>query len=768
MDFNFELNCFILGDDPSHIFPVQIIRTGTVMELRELIKEKMKDACDNFDASYLELWKVNLPVDDTLEHNLHGLELHSKKRLSPVGQIYDIFNNPRQHNQLHIVVQLPYRSNFMTVNLNCLILGNDASHTFPVQIALTETVYQVKELIKEKMKDLFDGYGAPSIQLWKADIDPEKENLELPHGDKVLFPIQQLSKVFTTTPKNGHLHIFASAEICLDCLVLRNNQKRKIRVKIGWWKVVDDLKNVIKQQIESALDGVDARHLKLWKVDIDPEKEKLDLPHDSEELMPLTRLFKVFTALPKSGHFHIIVQCPLYPSPSRLLYRTQQLRSEYGRNFQLEHPSSQGKPSEFENVQENPDLAVRWDRPPSAADTIPSTLLHPIFGTFMDDCDNLEPTPDDNKLALALSVAMSRFFMNEMEREYLFHTVLQEHEIDLSAMRIHGTTYSHVIAQVTNEIGSTEAEPHIQALSTYIRATNPFAKDNPAFRFPCIVIALFGPHIDFSAAVWSTRPNMQVISTALPFFYHHTDTKMCAMVARHIGALRKALRSLSECYQSMSSNTTSSSPDPQLKFLDSEFPDPRFPYPYSYTCIETSSTCHFTYCDQMDTTKYLFSAKTADDKVLCVKFARHYSKEVHQRCASGGFAPALYGFEHLPGGWFMIVMEMITEDYCCLANLSARYPHGDAIAKALRSLHEEGYVHGDIRNINIMVKRDCSPGFKLMDFDWSGIIGEVRYPMNVSRGIFLWRPDGAKDGQLILAEHDIQMLEVMFPGRTFI
>jgi hypothetical protein len=28
-----------------------------------------------------------------------------------------------------------------------------------------------------------------------------------------------------------------------------------------------------------------------------------------------------------------------------------------------------------------------------------------------------------------------------------------------------------------------------------------------------------GAHIDFSAAVWSTRPNVQVLSTALPHFF---------------------------------------------------------------------------------------------------------------------------------------------------------------------------------------------------------------------------------------------------------
>lgn len=268
-----------------------------------------------------------------------------------------------------------------------------------------------------------------------------------------------------------------------------------------------------------------------------------------------------------------------------------------------------------------------------------------------------------------------------------------------------------------------------------------------------------------------------MISTALPLFHHQTDTRMRAMIARHIGALKKALQSLKKRYKHMESNTMSPSPDPDhefpdseespfpdpdLRFPDSSFPNARFPYPSSYTCVETSSTCHFTYISQMDDKKLLFSAKTTDDKILCIKFVRRYSREVHERCASGGFAPALYGFEDLPGRWHMIVMEMITKDYCCLYKSSAPSSHREEIAAKLVSLHQDSYVHGDIRDTNIMVKEDGSLGIKLVDFDWSGKIGEVRYPMNVYRGARLWRPDGAKDGQLIKAEHDIDMLHSLF------
>ena len=38
---------------------------------------------------------------------------------------------------------------------------------------------------------------------------------------------------------------------------------------------------------------------------------------------------------------------------------------------------------------------------------------------------------------------------------------------------------------------------------------------------------------------------------------------------------------------------------------------------------------------------------------------RHYSKDVHVFCASKGFAPILNGFQKLPGGWWMVVMETI-------------------------------------------------------------------------------------------------------------
>jgi hypothetical protein len=49
----------------------------------------------------------------------------------------------------------------------------------------------------------------------------------------------------------------------------------------------------------------------------------------------------------------------------------------------------------------------------------------------------------------------------------------------------------------------------------------------------------------------------------------------------------------------------------------------------------------------------------------------------------------------------------------------------------------------------------------LVDFDWSGVIGEVRYPMNVNK-TQLWRPERVSDGELIKSDDDIDMLEHIF------
>jgi hypothetical protein len=73
---------------------------------------------------------------------------------------------------------------------------------------------------------------------------------------------------------------------------------------------------------------------------------------------------------------------------------------------------------------------------------------------------------------------------------------------------------------------------------------------------------------------------------------------------------------------------------------------------------------------------------------VCVKFVTRYSKEVHLYCVSLDISPQLRGFETLPGGWLMIVMDRIDEEYVALDNKSAMHPHlRDSIMTQQAALH---------------------------------------------------------------------------------
>jgi hypothetical protein len=220
---------------------------------------------------------------------------------------------------------------------------------------------------------------------------------------------------------------------------------------------------------------------------------------------------------------------------------------------------------------------------------------------------------------------------------------------------------------------------------------------------------------------------------------------------RHLAALRKAVRSLRDYYE----NTLSTINDP----LNPSPPQAPYPYVTSFLSLKDSTKEKFSYLSQLNSDKLVFFGELETGKRICVKFTQQYSATAHTFCASRGFAPTLHGFESLPGSWYMAVMDAIDDEYEELCEPLRTPEVLRGIREKITQLHQAHHVHGDIRDANIMVRKDGKPGFMLVDFDWAGEIGKVRYPMNVNTSEKLWRPEGARDGELITADHDMQMLE---------
>ncbi|KAG0694873.1 hypothetical protein DFH29DRAFT_1005946 [Suillus ampliporus] len=59
----FELNCWVLGDDPKCVFPVEIASMETVGALKKHIEKKHQ--FDDLDANALDLWNIKINWKDS-------------------------------------------------------------------------------------------------------------------------------------------------------------------------------------------------------------------------------------------------------------------------------------------------------------------------------------------------------------------------------------------------------------------------------------------------------------------------------------------------------------------------------------------------------------------------------------------------------------------------------------------------------------------------------------------------------------------------------
>ena len=160
--------------------------------------------------------------------------------------------------------------------------------------------------------------------------------------------------------------------------------------------------------------------------------------------------------------------------------------------------------------------------------------------------------------------------------------------------------------------------------------------------------------------------------------------------------------------------------------------DRKFPYVSelpNYHAPNNKFQFHILRCHSFqDNQSYLYIAQTPDKKEVIVKFTCQYSIALHAFCADHGYAPGILGFGTIPGGWFGIAM-----DYISPTVHPSQSPHllrlrnkwiGD-LRVLVKSFHDKGLVHGDLREPNIICDGEQ---VMLIDFDWGGAAGEASYP----------------------------------------
>jgi len=386
---------------------------------------------------------------------------------------------------------------------------------------------------------------------------------------------------------------------------------------------------------------------------------------------------------------------------------------------------------------------------PLSSSGIPTELLHPIFGEFLDLCQNAEPTVEDFCFVNVLSESMSKYYDKETERAQKFRDCFKDYfhinfpciEFD-DGSRTDGTWFPNpndnfigMNAEVKKEPG-TGGNPHIQNIAYYKQYLLQNQDRAEKFRLPCFLIQVNGPELSISTAIYGNKITVDP--------YHYTLSLACPRsrfedFARIFCALKKAIVLLQQYYDD---------PTPASQR--------EFPYPNSVR-MDDNKEIRFKYHSALG--PLVFVVDTLENsqnfpQKLVVKFTQQYPVPLHQHCAKLYIAPEIYGHMRLPGNWYMIVMEYLS-DFQTLAECTPNNLIMDTIKNATEQLHSAGYVHGDLRSTNILIhylNTASLPTVRFVDWDWAGEHGQVKYPISINPAII--RHDSARALGPILKEHD--------------
>ncbi|CAG8737369.1 17064_t:CDS:2 [Funneliformis caledonium] len=371
---------------------------------------------------------------------------------------------------------------------------------------------------------------------------------------------------------------------------------------------------------------------------------------------------------------------------------------------------------------------------PKAASGNPIAIYHPVFETFVQDCQTAVPTDEVYKFVLELTEEMSDPFPDEDARINAFHHLLETIGIKLNKIVITNcTTDGSVLTkdgsmlvinlEVKPELGEGNGCPYIQDITYYGKKVADYLEGREALRLPCFVLYLAGPFLGIAGVIHTKNKIVaDPLVGPLPLMFLQYDREQMTQIARMFTALKSAHNTLYKYY------------DENLET------GPQSLWPYCHSFYYQTKKVEFEYIQQLESTKLLFIVKTkqSNDNIdlpqrLLVKFTETYGVSVHQFCAAHGFAPKFFGCQQLSQRWKIIVMEYL-DDYVNLYNVvSAKVDWGivtKKITEIVKQIYDAGYVHGDLRKVNILYRegKDRSVNLALVDFNWADQIGKAVYP----------------------------------------
>ncbi|KAJ7934962.1 hypothetical protein B0H13DRAFT_551032 [Mycena leptocephala] len=482
------------------------------------------------------------------------------------------------------------------------------------------------------------------------------------------------------------------------------------------------------------------------------------LPRPELELDASCRLLDVYPWGLTPGEVHFIVdpcvsedELGTLPSTADLATR----RTAYFRSNPSKSPSSEAAKPQSER-------AMMIGRPTESV--LPPSLVDETLCKFRHNVFHGSPATEDFINFRLLRQEMMKTFPKEIDRRTALIDLLGRilparpepggiatytNDGQL-AVTVVNTMFLYYLQEVKNEVTGTSAEPNIEVTRYYIeqcrRCHNAGIKQH--CNFPAVLLCQLGPYLVISIAVFTDIPIVEQL-VCIPLHAHSTNTMQMEAGARVMAGLRGACRDLLDRYPALVANT----------HLQADFPFPR-------SFLSNNLIVDFTYTSALEDKRVYRALLDETKRPIYVKYTLRYCKAAHDVASGLGFAPKLLGIGRVQE-WWMVVMEDVSEHYTSLAEAKSQgfdvQGMQGSVKQALHLLHQANYVHGDVRDVNVLV---CKPGCLLddnhsqvlvVDWDWAGVNGEVTYPVALNPAVP--RPDGAVAGAVIEMAHDDEMAD---------
>jgi len=272
---------------------------------------------------------------------------------------------------------------------------------------------------------------------------------------------------------------------------------------------------------------------------------------------------------------------------------------------------------------------------------------------------------------------------------------------------------------------------------------------------PSFLVSVIGGHLVVAGAIFLdgvvTQPLTPIISLAPPLVGVNFNEHL-RYVAHLLLTLRDCVDDLDRYYESIKPEEVGTHTEQRLHIAP---------------CIQSlphgSGNIQLEYLDRIGNVNdpravFLAHATFSTDAAVpikcIVKFTEQYNEEAHRKMQTSRVAAPLLHCSWQPSlGLFCVVTKYIEE--ATAATISAE--GAATLRKAIELLHEEGLVLGDLRKLNLILDKNGWP--YLIDFDWCGAVGEVRYPFDLNENEEIGWAVGVCANGLIEKEHDLYMLE---------